>query len=132
MTVKKALGCAVDPELIRLVLEAVAEIPADDREADDYLFASVKLLKDRGFADGERPIIATAIGFRLEALARLTRDGGGKGWVLPGEAGSDFIHDELVRCAAEEPLIEDGGQVAFDSESFHRRLLSLAAMHGEA
>jgi len=42
------------------------------------------------------------------------------------------VHDELVRAAAEEPMIQVDEEVVFDADSFHRRLLALAEMHGEA
>lgn len=130
--VSQAFTQAVDADLLCDVLEAVADLPANERDFEGSTFTIMRLLTERDLPMGKRALVATAISFRLQALARLTTDGGGQGWVLPGEPGCDFIHEELVRCAAEEPLIEHDGEPAFDSQSFHRRLLSLAEMRGEA
>ena len=60
-----------------------------------------------------------------------------RGWPLPaGQDGADFVHPDLIRAAAEEPVIEDAnGQPAFDPESFRNRVLLLtgtAAKHETA
>jgi hypothetical protein len=53
---------------------------------------------------------------------------------MPGdEAGKDFIHSDLVRAAAAEPIIEGAaGHVAFNPESFRRRVLASAKTQGPA
>ncbi len=130
--VQEALNRTIDPSLLTEVLEAVGDLPAEDRGFEGHTFTIIRLLMDRGVPVIERANIALSISFRLQALAQLTADGGGRGWVLPGEPGCDFVHEELLRCAAEEPLIEVGGQPAFDAASFHVRLLQLAEMRGEA
>jgi hypothetical protein len=53
---------------------------------------------------------------------------------MPGsQPGMHYIHADLVKAAAEEPIIEDGaGQAAFDVESFQRRVLANAKTRGQA
>jgi hypothetical protein len=38
----------------------------------------------------------------------------------------------VIRCAAEEPLVEDIGSIRFDMERFQDRLLGLATTAGRA
>ncbi len=130
--IKRANKTKVHPKLMEQVLDEVAEMPAEDRGFEGATFAVVKLVAEMGLPERQRMDLGLAINFRLMALARLTESGGGRGWTLPGEEGCTFIHGELVRAAAEEPMIEVDGQVAFDPESFHRRLLALAETHGQA
>jgi hypothetical protein len=68
------------------------------------------------------------------ALARLVEGDHAKGWTLPGQAeGSTYLHADLSKVAAEEPLIEDsGGSVSFDVQSFVLRLLQVAKAKGRA
>ena len=45
----------------------------------------------------------------------------------------DYIHVDLLKAAAEEPLIEDAQQqAAFDVDGFEKRMLFLAKMRGGA
>lgn len=130
--IREALARPIDPTLLEEVLKAVDAMAPEDRGFEGTSIATVRILHERDVPDDDRVIIAMGISFRLRALAKLTADGGGRGWVLPGEPGADFVHEELLRCAAEEPLVEVEGEPTFDAGSFHRRLLALAETRGEA
>lgn len=92
-----------------------------------------ELLNRKGFG-ADTGALAVAINFRLEALARLLADDRLRGWSMPGtKPGMDFIHADLIKAAADEPVIEDAaGQAAFDAENFRRRVLANAGTRGQA
>jgi len=128
--IKRVNKQKVDPDLMKAVLEEVAGEPVK-RGFEGTTFEIFQRVSELGLPERQRTDLALAVSFRLQALARLMEDGGGRGWTLPGEPGCTFVHEELVRAAAEEPMIEVNNQVAFDPMSLHRRLLALAEMHGE-
>ncbi len=68
----------------------------------------------------------------LEALARLTVVDVPSWRVSGAEDGADFLHEDGIRCAAEEPLVPVKDNMTFDSDSFHRRLLVISDPAGEA
>ena len=72
--------------------------------------------------------------FRLPALARLEQAAALRGWSLPRlEAGSVSLALDVLKAAAEVPLIEDAeGQAAFDEDAFQRRMLATAEPDGRA
>lgn len=129
---KRVNRTKVAPQLIEDVLEAVADLPAHLRDFEGTTIEIAKCVAELELPERQRMDLGLAINFRLMAFARLMSDGGGRGWKLPGNDGCTFVHGELVRAAAEEPVIEVDEQVMFDADSFHRRLLALAEMHGEA
>jgi hypothetical protein len=129
---KRANETKVDPQLMGEILEAVADLPADDRDFEGTTIEIVKRVHELDLPDEQRGDLAMAINFRLMALARKMEKGGGRGSTAPGKEGCTFVHEELVQAAAEEPMIEVESQITFDPESFHRRLLALAEPHGEA
>ena len=84
-----------------------------------------ELLAEKGHDDEEQHAdLPLAIQFRLTALARPVRAFEVRGWTLPGgERGLEYVHPNVVRAAAEEPLIETArDQAGFDSEAFRSRL----------
>ncbi|MFC3713054.1 hypothetical protein ACFOMD_10750 [Sphingoaurantiacus capsulatus] len=124
----------VDPELLADVLNMHADMPAEDRGSfEARAFGIFRLLADRGYSQ-EGGALATAISLRLTALALLARENGGRGFTMPGdEDGMDWVHADLVRCAAEEPLVEgDDEQAVFNRRSFEQRLLSICTAQGRA
>lgn len=123
----------VAPELLAEVMQVHAALPAEDRSDMAARACSVfALLDDRVSRDQLGPLTA-AIDFRLIALARLVDEEGARGFTVPGgQQGLEMIHPDLVRCAAEELLIERGSEVAFDAENFRKRLLAITEMRGEA
>ena len=130
----RAMSVEVSPELLAASLEAIGELPADQRGSfEGRAFRLFRLLEERDEAD-EAALNAFAIQLRLEALARLHDDRGLRAWTLPGDAeGADYIHADVVAAAAVEPLLAiDDHTVGFDLESFRARVLADAAVRGHA
>ena len=112
-----------------------ANMPAEDRTSfEARAFRIFELLNERGYRGKKRGTLSIAIDFRATALARLIESRGGRGLTRSGsEAGMDWVHVDFVRCAAEEPLVEDHAQQpAFDADRFEQRLLSLCEVQGKA
>lgn len=124
----------VEPKLLAEMMEMHAGMSAEDRPVfEARAFRMFELLDEHGFRGKRRAELSLALDFRLTALARLTDAQGGRGFTRPGsEKGMDWVHADLVRCAAEEPLVERDDQPMFDIESFQRRLLTITEMQGEA
>jgi hypothetical protein len=122
----------VDPQLMEEVLKAVDELPPEDRDFEGMSITIVRLVSELGLPERDRMKLGLAINFRMMALGRLTQQGGGRGWTFPGGEGCTYLHEELIRAAAEEPMVMVDDEVTFDPDSFHRRLLALAEPHGEA
>ncbi len=90
-------------------------------------------MKDRR-EPGDHGTLAFAIQLRLEALARLHDDRGLRAWTLRGdEEGMDYVHADVVRAAAAEPLVAlNEHEVGFAPESFRTRVLASAETRGSA
>lgn len=135
---ERANQAPISAELLIEVLDRHASMaPADRADHDARAFAILSLLDRKGLAPDprDRASLAMSIDFRLTALARLeVTNTVLKGWTMPaGAPGMSSLHHDALQAAAEEPLIEDGaGQVAFDPESFQRRLLAITAAKGQA
>jgi len=111
-----------------------AAMPAEDRGVfEARAIRLFKLLERKGLGDN-RATLAMAIDFRLQALARLQKDSVLRGWSIPGaEPGLEYIHADVLKAAAQEPIIEDEAkQAAFDAESFRHRVLANAEARGRA
>ena len=131
---RKVNKTKVDPALLGEVMEMHANMPAEDRTSfEARTFRIIEMLNARGL-QAERATMLLAIDFRLTALARLIDARGGRGFTRPGsEVGMDWVHADLVRCAAEEPIIEDEAkQPAFDPDRFEQRLLAICEPLGKA
>jgi hypothetical protein len=132
---KSVNSTTVTAEMLAEVLEMHAAMPAGDRGVyEARMFKMFDLLDQKGLRK-ERRQLAMAVDFRLTALARLQSDNALRGgWSLPGsEAGMDYIHHDLLKAAAEEPVIENTRrEAAFDLESFQRRVLALTEARGQA
>lgn len=106
---------------------------AEDRDFEGTTILIVKRVAELGLPERQRVDLSLAINFRFMAFNRLVADDGGRGWTWKGdEQGCTQVHEELIRAAAEEPMIEIEDEVHFDPDSFQRRLLSLAETQGEA
>src|SRR5687768_13050982 len=99
--IRRANKTKVDPELMEEVIEAVADLPAADRDYDGTTIEIIKRVSGLGLPERQRMDLSLAINFRFQAFARLMKDGGGRGWTLPGQEGGTFVHGELIRAAAE-------------------------------
>lgn len=129
------------PVSVDLLVDALAmhaKMPVADR--GDYRARACRtldLLDRKGLcrtAD-DLHILAMLIDLRLSAVARLeVMNRVLKGWSIPaGEFGVSSLHLDVIRAAAEEPLIEDGeGQACFNPDSFQQRLLAIATPAGRA
>ena len=75
-----------------------------------------------------------AVTIRLIALDTLRDDRLVKKWLLPAAGqGITYVHADLLRVAADEPIIEGPeGQPAFALASFSRRLAEAAVSSGRA
>lgn len=122
----------VDPELMGRAMESFGDLSREERDFEGCTIQIVKLVAALDLAERDRMDLVLAINFRLTALCRLLDAGGGRGWTAPGSDGCSYIHGELMQCAAEEPLIDVDGELSFNLESFHNRLLGLAEAHGHA
>jgi hypothetical protein len=77
--------------------------------------------------------LATAIDFRLTALARLEQEAALRGWSISQGGGVSSISADALKAAAEEPLIENAkGKATFDAERFRQRVLTHAEPDGRA
>ena len=126
----------VTPELLGEVLALYARMEPEDRRVfEARMFRLFELLRERRLGGAESDL-AIAIEFRLEALAALQGDHALSAWTLPGRQGgdgADYVHADLVKAAAEEPLIETGtGRPRFDLASFRERVLASAGPRGNA
>jgi hypothetical protein len=94
----------------------------------------LEFLKDKGFTGRRHSDLALAINFRITAVTQLVRDDHVKGWTLSDrEEGISYLHADIIKAAAKEPLIEDSDSaVAFDENSFVRRVLHLTQARGRA
>lgn len=130
----KMNGTYVDPELLRAVMAAHAGLSAPDRcNLEARALRIFELLEERGFQGRQIAELTVAIEFRLTALARLTTAHGGRGFIHPGrEPGMRRVAADLVRCAAEEPLVNLDDEPTFNIDSFELRLLAITAAQGEA
>jgi len=125
----------VKPELLIEVLRMHAAMAPEDRGVFEARIVRVfELLKRRGLRGPKITSVATAIDFRLTALARLEHDAALRGWSVPRQQpGVSSISIEAMTAAAEEPLIEDAeGKAAFDAGRFRRRVLANAQPEGRA
>jgi hypothetical protein len=131
----KASRTKVTAKLLGEAMELHADMPAEDRSVfEAHALRLFEFLKEKGYKGRRHTDLAIAIHFRLMALGRLVQGNHAKGWTLPGETeGSTFLHADLLKVAAEEPLIEDtDGSVSFDVQNFALRLLQVAKAKGRA
>jgi hypothetical protein len=121
-------------ELLGEAIEMHADLPAEDRRAFEVRSIRIFEMLDRKGFGKKCADLVLAIDYRLTALARLLQEHQVRGWTLPaGDQGADFVHRDLVRAAAEEPVIEDeNGYAAFNPESFQARVLRLTTARGQA
>ncbi len=122
---------AVTPEILGEAMQAIAELPEDDRrDMTATMIAIFRFVDD--LKDVDKEGLSLAIYWRLAALARLTADGALRGFARPGLAGAEWLHEDVIRCAAELPVIEVGDDITFDEAAFQARLLAIASPEGSA
>ena len=119
----KANRVRVTAELLGEVLQLAEDLTPEERGDRPRRLTHLRQFLDGKGLDDQRRVLAKVVDFRLTAFARL-RDPAVKAWTLPGELeGCDYVHDDLLRALAEEPLIEDtSGQPAFDADRLRSRV----------
>jgi hypothetical protein len=128
-------GVRVTAKLLGAVLHAQTGTPPQGRSPEEAAMLRIfQLVMDKGYRSGELRMIATAIEFRLTALANLMANDGFLPCSVPRDAAYPAVITlEMLQAGADEPLIEDAdGQAAFHSESFLRRVLTNTGSSGHA
>lgn len=132
---KRVNRTRVSPALLAEAMELHSDMPAEDRPAfEARAFELFRFLTGKGFEGTRLSDLAVAINFRLTALAYLVQGDQMRGWTLPGDTeGLTYLHADVLKAAAKEPLIEDAeGKAAFDGPTFSERLLRVSAVRGRA
>jgi hypothetical protein len=124
----------VAPELLGEIMAALAVLPAVER--DDFEARATRII---GFLKEKRigkdyGLLAMAATIRLMALDSVLDDRLVQTWLLPGpQPGVAYVHSDLMRAIAEEPVIEGPqGEPVFAIPSFSRRLAQIARAQGSA
>lgn len=114
----------LEPELLMGAMEAIADLAPDDRKSfEGRTITIVRFVHEQDFPDDDRADAAMAINFRLMALAKLNLPGFRQWRIIASTKDDpDLLHEDVVRCAAIEPLVRDGEDLSFDRNSFTRRL----------
>ncbi len=130
---KRANEAPLTAELLGGAMEAIADMPEEDRrDMTARMLCIIRYLDDADAGD-DRASLGLAINFRLQALAQLTAQGGLRGFRHPAaEQGMDWLHADVIRAAVEVPVREMDGDAGFDPAEFHERLLAIATMAGRA
>jgi len=107
--------------------------PAERDQFEARAARVLDLLATKGFGK-DCGLLAMAITIRLMALDAVLGDREVRGWVLTSsEPGITYVHADLLKAAAEEPVVEGPeGRPIFIAESFRQRVLELAVSRGRA
>jgi hypothetical protein len=110
-------------------LEAIADMTPEDRKSfEGRTIAIIRFVHEQDIPDEERTDAAMSINFRLIALAKLDVPAFPI-WRIAakGKDDPDLLHEDVVQCAAEEPLVRDGEDLSFDRACFTSRLARITA-----
>ena len=121
--------------LLGKVMHLWASLPPDEWNDFDRKLERVVELVAREQGGEENPMLAMAAALRLMALDALVVDPEFRGWLItehsPG--GTTYIHGDLLRIAAVQPVLEGAnGEPVFDRSSFRASLMGLAPARGHA
>lgn len=125
----------VPPDLLAEIMERYAGLAPSQRGSfEARAFELMRLLDAKGISEERKTDLLLAIQFRMEALAHCALDSAAQGWIMPGmETGQVLLHPELIKAAAEMPLVEDHlKRVVFDYASLKERALLLVRPDGRA
>lgn len=130
---KQINAAPLTPELMQSAMEAIADLPAEDRrDMTARMLAVIRVLNDQ-LPERDGPAVGMAINFRLMALARMMSSEALPGFRLPAHAdGPDLLHEDAVRAAVEVPLRLKGEDLVFDPVEFRDHLLAIASPAGKA
>lgn len=124
----------VTPELLGEAMLMIADLPPAEKNLFETRTARVvELVERKGWGEASC-FVAMAITVRLMALDSVLDDRVVKEWQLPtAECGVSYVHLEVLRAAAEAPVLEGpDGQPAFAVAAFCTRLAATAAPKGRA
>lgn len=124
----------VSPELLGEAMTMIANLPAAEKSVfEARTVRVVELVEQKGWGEASC-LMAMAITVRLMALDSVLDDRVVKEWQLPAaECGVSYVHHEVLRVAAEEPVLEGpNGQPVFAISAFCTRLAATAASKGRA
>jgi hypothetical protein len=97
----------VTAELLGKVMDMYAAMPPDERLVFEARAMRVLRLLEKAGVDADRGLLAMTITIRLMALDAMLEDSQVQGWILPGpEPGVTYVHADLLKAAAEEPIVE--------------------------
>ena len=125
----------VPPDLLAEVMARYAGmVPSERGSFEARALELIQLLDAKGFSEERKADLLLAIQFRMEALAHCALDSAAEGWTLPGmETGQVLMHADLIKAAAEMPLVEDHlKRVVFDYAGLKERTLLLVRPDGRA
>ena len=138
--VERIFDAVVQPGDLAVALTIWAEMPEAERtDPDARLFALMPHFlgppgqKGSPGLDLRASSKLSAVMFRMEALAGLSKMAQFRGWSFPGrEPGSEMISAQLLEVAATEPLIEVNERPTFDADRFFKSLLRVSTTSGTA
>lgn len=122
----------LEPAVLAAALKKIGEDPydlgqGDDEDGDEFDPLGeliVETVAEHGYRMHEGEKVTVALFLRILALARFVEERSD----LPeaeGRTPRDIHLDEaLMRCAVDEPVMCDNGNICFDHLSFTRRLLA--------
>lgn len=112
----------IEPAVMMEVVRSLPTLATAAEDTESKMAAIVKAVANQDLGDVDRSTVAVSISFRLEALVRLIEESGDQGWISPDATDGHAVREDVIRCAAREPLIKKDGRAAFDPDSFHQRL----------
>jgi hypothetical protein len=122
--------------LLGEVMNMFASLSSDEWSDFDRRLQRVVDFVDEKRCSDNSPLHAMAVALRLMALDAIVVDPGIRGWLISGNPRngiSYYLHGDLLKVAAEQPVLEGpAGEPVFDGEAFRSRLMELAASGGRA
>jgi hypothetical protein len=128
--VREIFDAKVSAADMESALKAINAMPGEDRI--DITARTICLIKlfDHRRDQTDVATLISAIDFRFEALAKLSRRPEFGCWSMPRRDGSNSVAITVLEAAATEPLIELQKRPAFDADSFFKRLLVITEAEG--
>ena len=117
------------PELLMGALEAIAGMEPDDRKTfEGRTITIIRFVHESDIPEDERSDAAMSINFRLMALAKLDLPAFPV-WRIIAERKDDpdLLHEDVLQCAAIEPLVRDGEDLNFHRSNFTKRLAGITS-----
>jgi hypothetical protein len=124
----------VSADLLGEVMVMYASLPSEEWEDFDLKITRVIELLNKKNYGKKSDYLAMAVAIRLMALDSVLLNDEFKGFRYPRDAsGISYIHGDLLKAAAEEPILEGPqGQPIFEVEAFRQTVLRIAVSRGQA